>query len=183
MSDFIVSIKVRNGRLLRAIRSKYGTPSEMARKTGISAKQLSGYLTMRLSPVRKAGDWSKGAFDISSALAIEPEELWPWHIARLKLARNEVEIDMTVEDVAQITNGTEYMNAQRTLARWAAEIPDRKIKAAIMISGGATFDEVRSEVGSVTRERARQIALSGLRKFRQAAYRDGVNHVHEMKME
>ena len=60
-ADFSVRITVRNGRLLSAIRAKYGTTANMARMTGLSQSAVAALLTLKQSPVLKSGEWSQAA--------------------------------------------------------------------------------------------------------------------------
>jgi transcriptional regulator with XRE-family HTH domain len=180
-TDFIVSIKVRNGRLLRAIRAKYGTTAEMARQTGISVSALSGLLTMRISPLLKSGEWATVAFDVSSALLTEPEELWPAHVAKIKIARNEREIDMSMEDVQDMIAGPEFVNANLLLEKWTKGLSDRGVMALVLHSNGATLDDMGKEFGGITRERARQILIKAMRHVRKNAARQHVDSVEDLR--
>ena len=108
MSDFNIQVKVRNGRLLRAIRAKYGTAAEMSRKSGVDAQHISDFVNFRRSPILQNGNWSNYAFDVSSALHCEPEDLWPEQLVRIAIKRNTSEIDASVEQIA--VDGPERMN-------------------------------------------------------------------------
>ena len=180
MSDFIVSIKVRNGRLLRAMRRKYETPAKMTAATGISGSIISALLLMKISPLLKSGEWSKAAFDISSALAVEPEDLWPDHIARIKALRGEREFDMSVDDMAQISSGTEYAFSRSAIEKWTKGIPPKSVAALFSVASGATLEETGAIIGG-GRERVRQRVSNAARRIRIAAKRDRVEHVEDMK--
>jgi hypothetical protein len=100
MADFHLTVKVRNGRLVKRMRELgIKNAAELARMTGMNISTVAGYLTFKLSPIRDGGknksniiDWNSGAMRISAALRIEPEFLWPEHLARLKAKRLEVEL-------------------------------------------------------------------------------------------
>jgi DNA-binding CsgD family transcriptional regulator len=179
MSDFVVKITVRNARLLRAIRAKYGSASEMSRQTGIGTSVISGLLTMRMSPLAN-GDWSKSAFDVSSALLCEPEDLWPAHIAKMKLRRNEAEIEMSLEQVEGLLSAGDRPMAQAMLAKWAASanLTDRQADVLARRVSGATLEEC-SQVYGVNRERIRQIELKAASKIRRAAFSRGVRSIDD----
>lgn len=178
--DFSVKITVRNGRLLRAIRAQYGTTAEMCRKCNISHTSVAALLTMKKSPVTASGDWGKAAYDISSALRIEPEILWPAHIAKLKLARNEAEIDMSMDDVQDMLQPARFA-AMKAIAHWAKGIPDASMRALVMHSEGATLAEIGSALG-VSRERVRQRIVKAERRIRARAAQQGVTKVEHMML-
>jgi lambda repressor-like predicted transcriptional regulator len=168
MTDFVVKVSVKNGRLLRAIRAKYGTSAEMSRASGVSQQVLSGFLTMRFSPITVCGEWNKAAFDISSALHMEPEDIWPAHIARMKLRRNEAEMDMSVEDLQDLLSSA---TALKALAKWSKGVSPRRMQSLIMMADGATLEDAGKSLG-VSKERLRQMALNAARKIRLKAKSD-----------
>jgi len=180
-ADFSVRITVRNARLLSAIRVQYGTVANMARKTGVSQSSVGALLMMKSSPVLKSGDWSTAAYDISSALRTEPEMLWPTHIAKIRINRNEAEMDMSVDDLQDMLAPGKYGPAMKALSRWAHKVDPRDMRALVMHANGATFDDMGESLG-VTRERARQRMERARRKIMHAAYRDGVKSTDDVKL-
>jgi len=180
-ADFSVRITVRNGRLLSAIRATYGTTANMARMTGVSQSAVAALLTLKQSPVLKSGEWSQAAYDISSALHMEPEAIWPAHIARIKINRNEAEMDMSMDDLQDMLAPDKYGPAMKALSRWAHKVDPKDMRALVMHSSGATFDDMGKSLG-VTRERARQRIERARRKITEAAYRDGVKSVKDVAL-
>jgi transcriptional regulator with XRE-family HTH domain len=180
-ADFSVRITVRNGRLLAAIRAKYGTSANMARLTGVSQSAVAALLTLRRSPIGKNGDWAKIAYDISSALHMEPEAIWPAHIARIKINRNEAELDMSMGDLQDLIATEQYGPAMKALSRWAKHVRPRAMQALVMQSNGATLEDIGSAL-NVTRERARQLAINAQRTIVKVALRDGVTSVQDVAL-
>jgi transcriptional regulator with XRE-family HTH domain len=180
-ADFSVRISVRNGRLLAAIRAQYGTTANMARKTGVSQSRVAAFLTMKKSPVLKSGEWSAAAYDISSALRMEPEALWPAHIARIKINRNEAELDMSMDDLQDMLAPGQYGPAMKALARWAHKVNPRGMRALVMQANGATLDDIGQSL-DVSRGRAGQIVAIAQRKIRIAAAREGVTKTEDVKL-
>lgn len=175
MSDFAVKITVRNARLLRLIRAEYGTSSEMSRQTGIAQQSIAGLLTMRRSPIKSDGDWTKAAYDISSAVRVAPEQIWPQHIARIKLRRNEAEVEMSADEIDSMISAENHVAMREMLTRWSAKLSDREARAIAAHADGATLEEIGTEdERGATKERARQILMKAHRKIRIAAARDGV---------
>lgn len=180
-ADFSVKITVRNGRLLRAIRAKYGSSAQMCRMCGIPVPALSALLTMRKSPILASGEWSSTAFDISSALDMEPEELWPSHVARIKLIRNEAEIDMSIEDVQDMLQPSRFA-AGKALARWSADVQHRDMRALLLAADGATLEEIGGELG-ISGGRAQQRLKRAYRILKGKAKREGVTSIEDMRLQ
>ena len=177
MKDFNVEIKVRNARLLRLIRAKFGTSAEAARAARINYQTLSGWLTMRLSPFLVDGNLCNAAQDLCAALGCYPEDIWPAHMANFQMKRNSAEIEMTAAEVLAISGSSERDVIQRQLlARWAKSLRPREIEAIGLLQAGATLDEAGAALG-VSRERVRQMEAKALRKMRAAALRDNVRSV------
>ena len=180
MSDFSVTVTVRNGRLLRAIRAKYGSAAEMARQTGLRATEISALLTMRRSPLAH-GDWSDLAFDVSSALHCEPEDLWPAHIAKIKLAKNQQEMDMSLAQIEGLLSAPgEAEMARAMLRKWIAkaDLTDRHKDVLSRRLAGATLKECAKDHG-LNPERIRQIECRAIEKIERIARLSGAESVED----
>lgn len=176
MSDFNVSVQVRNARLLRMIREKFGSNAELSRVSGVSASQISGLLTMRQSAFREDGSLRDCVADLLSALGCTPEEIWPEHMARIKLRKSRAEFEMDSAEVEEILIGGDASAraSQRNLiGRWAEVLRPREIEVIGLRQSGLTYREVGSEM-NFGPERVRQIELRAYKKMRRRALRDGV---------
>ena len=171
MSDFNVKITVRSSRVMDAIEDKFGSQSEMARKTGLGLTRINGYATMRQSPIGYSG-WTKNAYDFATALGKNPSDLWPQHMQSVILKRATAELSLDMEDVQAIISG-ESPYLKDVLGRSVKGMKPRYITAAVMASEGRTLDDIGSELG-VSRERARQIANSAFRRMRVNLLRIGI---------
>jgi RNA polymerase sigma factor (sigma-70 family) len=178
MSDFNIQIKVRNGRLLRAIRARYKSSADMCRKCDISLTILSTYLVMKRNPVGVDGDWKKSAYDISSAVGLEPEEIWPAYMRQVSMRTNTVSLDMTLDQVGELIESGEnnlsikmlamkLLNTERLTNRYREVLKMR-------FFDDMTLEEAASEK-IVSRERIRQIEAKALRTLRHPASRCGIN--------
>lgn len=78
MSDYEVTIKVRNGRIKAAMRKAgYESVAELCRATDNRETEVGKIVNMKISPIdSRTGMWRKVVFDISSALHCEPEDLF-----------------------------------------------------------------------------------------------------------
>jgi DNA-binding CsgD family transcriptional regulator/lambda repressor-like predicted transcriptional regulator len=176
VSDFNIQVKVRNARLLRAIRAHSGTAAEFSRASGVNQTAISALLSMRLSPLTKAGEWTTTVHDICTHLGCMPEEIWPKHMERVLLKRAETEIELSSAEVEAITEGAADRQQQREmLARWIGKsgLVDRDVEVLALRIEGATLEECAQEVGT-TRERIRQREMRALRRLREMARRDGI---------
>lgn len=177
VSDFNIQIKVRNGRLLRAIRTKYGSSAELCRKCGVSQGLLSRYLVMKESPILLNGDWKESAFDVSSALGMEPEEIWPDYMRRIALRKSTVELDALVDQIAVLSNGEREMAiklAAMKILNTDRLMPRSREVLKMRFMDGLTLAEAGKIVG-VGMERIRQIESHSLRTLRHPASRSGIN--------
>ena len=95
MSDFNISVTVRNNHILRRIRDQYGSNAEMCRQTGMSKTKVSAMLTMREKSFRQDGTLTSPAEDLCSALGATPSELWPGEMAKMKAKKAKYEIEVT----------------------------------------------------------------------------------------
>lgn len=180
--DFNIQITVRNARLLRAVRQKFGSASEMCRVAGINQQAASALMTMRAKPFRQDGSLTAPAAAIVSALGMEPEQLWPAHVARLQSRKATVEIEMGAATFSAIADGDpdQRMIYRQAISRWSRTLTDREKTAVVAHVAGATLDQIGAELGGVTRERARQIVLKGERKMRRLAIKDGVSAMGDL---
>ena len=174
MSDFNVQVKVRNGRLLRAIRERYGSVTKMSRQSGINLHIISLFVNLKYSPILRNGDWSEPAFDVSSALRCEPEDLWPEQLKRIAIRRNVAEIDASADQL--VVEGPERMNMIRdclTKALKTSKINDRNRFALQALADGLTLEETGIEM-NVSRERVRQLAAKAVVRTRSSKFLCGL---------
>ena len=180
MSDFNIQIKVRNGRLLRAIRTVADTAAEFSRLSGVSQTTLSALLTMRLAPMRQDGTWTPAATEIASYVGKTPEEIWPAHMERLLLKKAEAEIELSAADVLSIAGDSEGATIQKQLLeRWATTLTPKQIEIIGRRTSGETYEEISKDYG-VTRERIRQQEFRAYVKMRKAARVDGFDNMTDV---
>jgi len=176
--DFQVTIKVRNARLLSRIRKcGFKTIADFARANGLN-QSLIGHLAMfKMSPIRADGEWRDLAFNISSALHCEPEDIWPEHIARLKANRGRVEFDVNTEELRMLNAPRDDAVDRLSLQKMIAQLPDRTRKVIEQRFGfdgpELTYQEIANNL-SVTPARIRQIELKTLRTLRRPSFSKGI---------
>lgn len=181
-ADFNVQIRVRNGRLLRAIREQFGTAAELCRVSGINRSGVSALLSMRSTPFRKDGSLTSVAEAIVSALGIPAGELWPDHIAHLKARKATVEIDIDADGLAALSSDVDadtVLSCRKAIQMLAVGLTDRQVYVLSQRMTGANLDDVAREIG-VSRERVRQIENAAVRKMRVKALRQGIRSLEQI---
>jgi RNA polymerase sigma factor (sigma-70 family) len=99
--DFNLKITIRNGRLLKAIRERYESVADLARKMGQHPSSVNSLVTMKLKPINEKG-WTEMALNVAAMVNKEPEDLWPKYMREIKLKRASAEVSMDLESVKQI---------------------------------------------------------------------------------
>jgi hypothetical protein len=101
--EFNVTVKVRNNLLLRAMRDAgFETGAALSRETGVSAVNISAYLTLRKTPVRTGGEFRDEVWTLSSALGRDPSELFPQAFMTRCLKTNVVEREVYASDMVAL---------------------------------------------------------------------------------
>lgn len=169
--DFDVEVKVRNGRLLRAIRKHYKSTAAFCREYNLDAVRVSALMTMKVKPINKRG-WTQLAADVAMLLGKDPEDLWPDHMKEIKLRRSTASFGADFDEVLQIAQqgSVEKLIAQKqTLDLITEKLTDREkycLKAHYEM--GKTYVEIAEILGRSV-ERVRQIIFKALRKSRNTA--------------
>jgi RNA polymerase sigma factor (sigma-70 family) len=175
--DFNVEIRVRNGRLLSAIRKKFGTMAEMSRQTGISKNEISSFVTMRKPPIGPTGITSKVALDIASALGAYFEDIWPKHMENLKRKKASFEMSMNAQEVALLSETKmekmiEYKDAIKHLKNG---LTPRELNVLhLRYHRAMTCQEVGKEIG-ISMTRVNEIEQKAFRKMRFRANRRNID--------
>jgi len=169
--DFNLKITVRNGRLLRAIRAKYESSADMARKGNLNAQEISSLVSMRAKPIHKNGNWRELALNVAGMLSCDPEDLWPDHIKEIRLKRSSAEMNVGLDTVTQIAkNGSaNTLDRKQIVGSLIDVLTPREEKIIYMLyHNGKTLEDVGQELG-ISRERVRQIEHKAIRKMKTRA--------------
>jgi len=77
MSDYAISIKVRNGRIRRRIAEcGFRSVNELCRKSGLHANQIGELLNLKVPPLTQTGSWRRSAAALADVLGCTCEELF-----------------------------------------------------------------------------------------------------------
>ncbi len=191
IDPYEVEIKVRNNRLLSALRHAFPfakTRREWAKLCDVDQTQMSSYICMRIHPLGRCG-WNKDAIKISDATGELPEylfdpEIYPIIKGRILKTIESGDIRrrlpplQPVKDPAEIVHELEIHSL---LEKNLKTIRPRNRQAIEMYYGigGDDAEMVYQEVGKkmgVTKDRAHQLEHHGIRQLRHPTkmgkYRD-----------
>jgi hypothetical protein len=77
MSDYAISVKVRNGRIRRKIAEcGFGSVSELCRKSGLHPERVGALLNLKLPPLTGDGRWRRSAVALAEVLGCTCEDLF-----------------------------------------------------------------------------------------------------------
>ena len=173
--DFNLKITVRNGRLLKAIRERYESVSDLARKINRNPSSVNSLVTMRKAPTNQHG-WTDLALDVSAMVGKDPEDLWPEHMREIKLKKSSAEVSLDLDSVKNIlSNGSVEKNlSQITALKELSErlTPREKEVLNRRFHEKQSLEEV-AKVFNVTKERVHHIEAKALRRMRMRALQLG----------
>jgi hypothetical protein len=89
MSDYVVSIKVRNGRIRRKMAEcGFSSVNALCRNSGLRPQQIGALLNLKLPPLTRTGSWRRAAADLADVLGCTCEELFSERQRTLALRAN-----------------------------------------------------------------------------------------------
>jgi RNA polymerase sigma factor (sigma-70 family) len=172
--EYAVKVTVRNGLILRQMK-KLGirTQTELAKLSGISLQVLNSLITLRRAPRNTyTGEWIDAAFALSSALQVEPEELWTEKQRGMALKSNSREVSMSEDAVAQLAsgNGTEQMVQKVLTSEKISKVlltltPRHESIIRRKFFEGDTSEDIAKDWG-ISRSRVHQMEAKALRILR-----------------
>ena len=183
MTDYRVQIKVRNGRLLRAIeRAGHQAGQIFAREVGISyTGHLLPYLNLKRTPFDENGDIRPCAEMLCVFLNCLPDELWSEE-QRYLLVTNAAEIELSAASVHELLSSPsscadplgllEKKQAAQAVDALLDTLTPREAEVLRLRCGidgeSMNLEEMANAMGC-SRERIRQIEVKALRKLRAPA--------------
>lgn len=174
MTDFAIQIRVKNARLLRAIRSRYGTAAACSRATGVSQPVLGQLLAMKVSPLTKKGEWRPMVITLTEHLNINPDVVWPERLRDFTIKNPTAELELSAPQVeslmGQAADPILQLEQRDILSKLAASITPRQLDFIMRHQAGETPDEIAESEG-VGRARVHQIINKGLKRMREKAHR------------
>lgn len=179
-ADYAVTVKIRNGRLLRAIRQAgYATPAAFARAHGINYQQLQTLITMTQSPFWASGKPKRFALDIADILGSNIEDILPPQFTGKSLATHAEVPSLTEDQVAMLIQNIPKTPEELAMLGEVGPAIDIALKTLsprvervlrLRFALGPQNDEVTlddlAKAYNVSRERIRQIETKGLRRLK-----------------
>lgn len=186
MSDFRVTVTIRNGRLLRAIEAAgYESAAAFARATDIPYQTLANYLSLKRAPIdSRTGEWTHTALTLAVALRAIPEDLFPPQFLTRCLERNSITREASFGELApalaspdpykvlQIGEASSQLNNALSLLTPRQADVLRRRNGMAPYDREQTLDEIAAAYG-MTKERIRQIEGRAQRLLRHPGTRGG----------
>jgi hypothetical protein len=105
MSDYAISIKVRNGRIGRKIAEcGFSSVGELCRKSGLKPHQIGALLNLKLAPLTGTGRWRSSAAALADVLGCTCEELFSETQRTLALRSNRGECYITEAGLLKLSS-------------------------------------------------------------------------------
>src|SRR6202043_1653611 len=100
VSDYAISVKVRNGRIRRKIAEcGFSSVNELCRKSGLRPENIGALLNLKLPPLTRAGRWRRSAAALAEVLGCTCEELFSETQRTLALRDNRGECFITESEL------------------------------------------------------------------------------------
>lgn len=172
--EYAVKVSVRNALILRRMKALgIKSQAELARLAGLRVMTVSTLVTLKKAPKNKlTGDWVDAAYALSSALQVEPEELWTERQQTMALKRNSYEVDMNEEEVQRLSTdgGVERLVLDKERTKVISKTlnsltPREEYVVRRRFFDEDTLDDIADDM-EVHRERIRQIEAKALRKLK-----------------
>jgi len=108
MSDYAISIKVRNGRIRRKMAEcGFSSVNELCRKSGLHPEQIGALLNLKVPPLTQSGSWRRSAAALADVLGCTCEELFSESQRTLALRDNRGECFITEAGMLKLSGRVE----------------------------------------------------------------------------
>jgi RNA polymerase sigma factor (sigma-70 family) len=147
--------------------------TELAKLAGMPLTTLNALITLRKAPKNQiTGDWSDAAFALSSALQVEPEELWTEAQSSMALDRNSYETNMDEEGVRRLASGESAdrlaLDSERRRALTTSMQTLRAREEYVLrrrFYDDDTLQDIAEDM-NISRDRVREIEATAIRRLR-----------------
>jgi DNA-directed RNA polymerase sigma subunit (sigma70/sigma32) len=184
VSDYRLSMKVRNANLLRRIeQAGYKSGGKFAQAAGLVAAEYYQLVSLKLSPMNNEGEWRPCVLRLAEFLKCSPMDLFSVE-QYVALEKNTAEVDLSSDDIQSILysrNQAPELGLERgevlNAIGAALDRLDTRHANVLRLRFGIdceprTLDQIAESLG-VCRERVRQMEAKGLRKMiRSSGHRD-----------
>ena len=173
--EYRVKVSVSNNLLIRAIEDAgYKNQSEFARAIGCGTSYVNMLCGLRISPMTREGEFTKGANQVMEGLGACPTDLWTEEQLTMNLKRSSSWSVMGREELHVLMNGEQKSLLESVAGQELKKAMDESRKALTFREQrviNLRFDEDKSLEDcskdlKLSRERIRQIEAKALRKLR-----------------
>ena len=185
MNDYMVSVKIRQGRILDLMAERgIKSASEMARRSGACQSEIGKLLNFKMSPKTDAGKWRGVSLRVAEALGTSVDDLFPDHMLH-SIDDNERHAFASYKQIAgsenkvQLPPSEDVMSdeARTVLYEVLDTVAEREKRYLLKYyKDGETYQSI-AEGDGVSTERVRQIVCRGLRKLRHPVRADRLRDV------
>ena len=195
MSDYRVTIKVQNAKLLRCMEQQgIRSLAALAETAGVGYHTVIRVANLSAKRVLNNGDYTNGVMAICDALNVMPCDLWSREMLLAPMRKTTVSIDVSLEQLSQITgqvadaeHGMLHDEAKDTLYEYLDQLPERHsriLKKRFGLDGPPMMLQEIADVEGVTKERVRQLINIAMKRFRgRAQARKHRRQIAEMNKE
>lgn len=170
MTDYRVTLRVRNARILRALEGQgYASVAEFCRTWGFHQSDIGALIGMKKSVVASDGRLTPTAEKLCEALCALPEELWSEdQLYGKPLLRNTAEFEISPEDIAALGSRQKYLQIGVEKLMETAKLTANERKVLIQkVMHDVPTGSLTKQL-DVSRSRLGQIESNALRKMRKA---------------
>jgi hypothetical protein len=108
MSDYAISVKVRNGRIKRKIAEcGFSSVNDLCRKSGLHPQRIGDLLNLKLPPLTRDGRWRRSAAALAEVLGCTCEDLFSETQRTLALRDNHGECYITETGLLKLSSRVE----------------------------------------------------------------------------
>lgn len=177
MSDYLVQVKIKNARLMKAIRQAgFPTAASFAKELGICNSRLCALLSFKEAPMQKDGMWRPYVMQICDYLHKMPCELFPEKHQSITMKKNNSEFTCSYDELKALPTKTpeQLLLADEINQRLLDKINSLQERTAyalkryygLMGDNQPTMRELGKEMG-ISVERVRQIMMRGTRRLKK----------------
>ncbi len=126
IKDLRVVIRLKNNQLVERREQLGVTINTMAALIGVTPQQYGTFENLKCAPVKKSGTWTKNAMLIAEYYCVDPEELWPEWVTKLKSTYAERCLD--AEDAQLLLTGSFTRNSTLPINADSLDAPRLSLK-------------------------------------------------------